>query len=258
MKQENRKYCYRYPHPALTADCVIFGFDGHDIKVLLIERGYEPYKGMWALPGGFMNINETIEQAATRELHEETGLHGIYLTQFKVFSGVKRDPRERVVTVAFIALVRPELYCLAAGSDASDARWFNLDFLPPMAFDHNEIIDEAHIHLCEQLQTKPIAFELLNKQFTMSELQRVYEAITGKRYDRRNFQRKAILSGWMEEVQAEEEKNMSMYDMLEPEPPIKARTSGRPSNKIFKFLRKKKETPEDDDNDGSIKDLFNF
>lgn len=124
------KYCYRYPHAALTADCVIFGFDGRALKVLLVERGLEPYKGMWAIPGGFMKMDETIDQTAIRELREETGLVNVYMEQFKVYSRVDRDPRERVVTVAFIALVRPAEYILTAGDDAANAMWFDEQMLP--------------------------------------------------------------------------------------------------------------------------------
>ncbi len=194
------KYCYRYPHAAITADCVIFGFTGKELKILLIERGNEPYLGYWALPGGFMRIDETIEQTAARELAEETNLKNVYLDQFRVFSRVERDPRERVVTVAFIALVRPTDYQLLAGDDAANAIWFNYDMLPPLAFDHREIICEAREYLKETLRLKPVAFELLNKQFTISELQTVYEVINRTSYDRRNFLRTALDSEVIVEV----------------------------------------------------------
>ena len=115
---------YKYPHPAVTADCVVFGFDGKQLHVLLIERGLEPYKGSWALPGGFMKIDETVEQCALRELKEETGVEDIYLEQFHGFSAVGRDPRERVVTVAFLALVRKSDFRLIAGDDAAGDSWF--------------------------------------------------------------------------------------------------------------------------------------
>ncbi|MCM1005560.1 MAG: NUDIX hydrolase [Prevotella sp.] len=268
MISEEKNFCYKYPHPALTADCVIFGFDGRALKVLLIERGLPPFKGSWALPGGFMRIDETVEQAAARELREETGLTGVYLEQFKAFSTVSRDPRERVVTVAFIALVRPEQYQLCAGDDATDAKWFDIEFLPPTAFDHGEIITQARHRLSEILRLKPIAFELLNKIFSLTELQRVYEAITGKNYDRRNFQRKALQSGILQPADTEPpcimtEAAPEEYDECEcaPEPPAakgrpKRRSKpGRPSKFFSLFLKKDRDS---DAEDASIKDLFNF
>lgn len=188
-------YQYKYPHPAMTADCAVFGFDGKQLHILLIERGIDPYKGMWALPGGFMNIEETIEQCALRELKEETGVESIYLEQFHVFSSVKRDPRERVVTVAFLALVRKSDFRLIAGDDAARASWFELDELPPLAFDHHDIIAMARKKLPEMMRTRPIGFQLLDKKFSMNELQRLYEAINDTTYDRRNFARKMSATG---------------------------------------------------------------
>lgn len=199
-QDKNGNYCYRYPHAAITADCVIFGFDGKELKILLVERGNEPFLGYWALPGGFMRMDESIEQTAERELREETNLSGIYMEQFKVYSRPDRDPRERVVTVAFIALVRPDDYDVVAGDDAANAYWFKEKMLPPLAFDHREIIAEAREHLKEVLRLKPVAFELLNKFFSISELQRVYEVINGTQYDRRNFLRTAIDSEVVAEV----------------------------------------------------------
>lgn len=182
-------YTYKYPHPAVTADCVVFGFDGKMLHLLLIERGLEPYKGSWALPGGFMKIDESIEECARRELSEETGVTDVFLEQFHVFSSVHRDPRERVMTVAFLALVRKSEYRLIAGDDASQARWFDVDELPPLAFDHPEIITAARKRLRELVSTRPVAFRLLDDRFTASELQRIYEAINDTSYDRRNFYR---------------------------------------------------------------------
>lgn len=188
-------YQYKYPYPAMTADCVVFGFDGKQLHVLLIERGLEPYKGSWALPGGFMKIDETVEQCALRELKEETGVEDIYLEQFHVFSAVGRDPRERVVTVAFLALVRKSDFRLIAGDDAAGASWFELGKLPPLAFDHHDIIDMARKRLPELMRTKPIGFKLLDEKFSMNELQRLYEAVNGTTYDRRNFARKMSSTG---------------------------------------------------------------
>ena len=195
---EEKKYCYKYPHPAVTTDCVIFGFDGKRLHILLIERGLEPYKGSWALPGGFLKMDETVGEGAARELYEETHVKDVYLEQFKVFSTVDRDPRERVITVAFYALVRQTDYRILAGDDAARASWFEVDELPPLAFDHEEIIIQAREHLKDKLKVSPIAFRLLDEQFTMGDLQRVYELISGRSYDRRNFYRKALASGLLE------------------------------------------------------------
>ncbi|MDE6340484.1 MAG: NUDIX hydrolase, partial [Muribaculaceae bacterium] len=273
------KYCYRYPHYAITADCVIFGFDGENLKILLVERGLDPYKGMWALPGGFMKPDEPIEATAERELREETNLSGIYLEQFKVFSEVKRDPRERVVTVAFIALVRPADYKVIAGDDASNAMWFILDRLPPLAFDHIDIIKEARHHLSETLRIKPVAFNLLNKYFSMTELQRVYEAINGTHYDRRNFQRKALQTGLIQEETfaslisdetiCEDRKCYSIDRGFEsshdrgfesPHDRLPEKSSPRSRKKLFRFrpFRSGKERDSDSDHESSTRDIFNF
>ena len=198
----------------MTADSVVFGFDGKKLHILLIERGIEPYKGSWALPGGFMNINETIEECARRELHEETGVEDIYLEQFHVFSGINRDPRERVVTVAFFALVRKSDYGLIAGDDAVRANWFDLDELPPLAFDHAGIIKHARGYLQEVLRNRPIAFKLLDEKFSMAELQRLYEAINGVEYDRRNFAKKMNSTGLLRDEGISPTPSRSRYPNL--------------------------------------------
>lgn len=139
-------FSYKYPRPAVTTDCVIFGFDGKQLHILLIERSRDPYKGTWALPGGFLEMDETAEEGAARELYEETHVKNVFLEQFYVFSAVNRDPRERVVTIAFYALVRQSDYQILAGDDAARACWFEVDELPPLAFDHDEIISKAREH----------------------------------------------------------------------------------------------------------------
>ncbi len=198
-------YTYRYPHPAITTDSVIFGFDGSSMNLLLIERGIEPYNGAWALPGGFLNMDETVEEGAKRELQEETNIKDVYLEQFHVFSAVNRDPRERVLTVAFFALVSKDNFEIIAGDDANKAQWFEWNHLPSLAFDHAEIISMAKERLQEKLRVSPIAFKLLDKEFKMDELQRIYELIHEKKYDRRNFMRKMEASGFLNKMEVDGE-----------------------------------------------------
>lgn len=196
---EENKYCYKYPHPSVTADCVIFGFDGLNLKVLLIQRGIEPFKGRWAFPGGFMQMDETIEECARRELQEETGLVVNTVEQFHIFSDVNRDPRERVLTVAHYALVR--LADVDGGDDAARAQWFAQDEIPSLAFDHDRILRMALSTLKERICFEPIGFELLPEVFTMTELQNLYEAILGVRFDRRNFYNKMLKLGILAEAE---------------------------------------------------------
>lgn len=146
-------YTYQYPHPTIAADCVIFGDDRKKLQVLLIERGNEPCKGMWAFPGGFMNIDETAAEAARRELKEETGLEVSRLLPFGTFSAVKRDPRERVVSIAYYTITEPSP--VTGGDDARQARWFPIDALPALAFDHDEILLKALLQLCKDLAFNP-------------------------------------------------------------------------------------------------------
>lgn len=187
---EENKYCYRYPHPAVTTDCVIFGFDGERLQVLLIERGIEPFKGRWAFPGGFIKMDETAEQGALRELKEETGMENAYIQQFHTFSNPNRDPRERVITIAYYALVK--IQEVQGGDDAASARWFPLDEIPPLAFDHDYMLRMATQRLRQEIHFQPIGFELLPEKFTLRELQSLYEAILGITFDRRNFAKKML------------------------------------------------------------------
>lgn len=203
---EDLPYRYRYPHPAVTTDSVVFGFDGRTLHILLIERAIEPHKGMWALPGGFMKMDETTDQCAMRELREETGVTEVYLEQFHTFSDVHRDPRERVLTVAYLALVRKSDYRLIAGDDAARANWFEIDQLPPLAFDHTDIINVARRHIREVLRNRPIAFKLLDEKFSIDELRRLYEAINDTEYDRRNFAKKMTSTGLLRSEGISEER----------------------------------------------------
>jgi 8-oxo-dGTP diphosphatase len=183
----------------VTTDCVIFGFDGVSIKVLLVERGIEPYKGMWAFPGGFMKMDETAEECARRELEEETGLKSASVEQFHTFTSVNRDPRERVITVAHYALVR--LSEVKGGDDAASAKWFSHDEIPSLAFDHDHILRLALKVLKERICFEPIGFELLPEVFTMTELQNLYEAILEVKFDRRNFYNKMLKLGILVEAE---------------------------------------------------------
>ncbi len=187
---EENKYCYRYPHPAVTTDCVIFGFDGEKLKILLIRRGIEPYKGKWALPGGFLKPDEAAEAGALRELREETGLMDAYIEQFHAYSEPDRDPRERVITIAYFALVK--LQEVKGGDDAAEARWFAIDNVPQLAFDHDVILRDALSRLRERIHFHPVGYDLLPKKFTLKELQSLYESILGVRFDRRNFAKKML------------------------------------------------------------------
>lgn len=185
---EEMKYHYKYPHPSVTTDCVIFGFDGTKLNVLLVERGIEPFKGRWAFPGGFLRMEESAEQGALRELREETGLKGAYIKQFHTFSDPKRDPRERVITIAYYALVKMQE--VKGGDDAARAEWFPLEDVPSLAFDHDLILRMATKELRKQIHFEPIGFELLPEKFTIKELQLLYEAILDVKFDRRNFYNK--------------------------------------------------------------------
>lgn len=196
-------FAYGYPRAAMTTDSVIFGFDGQQLNVLLIRRGIEPYKGSWAFPGGFLRMEETVEECARRELYEETGYEQPYMEQFGVFSAVDRDPRWRVVTVGFYALV--PMKEVQGGDDAAEARWFPINQMPTLAFDHADIFEAALRRLREDVYFRPIGFELLPKKFTVPQLQRLYEAILGVQFDRRNFMKKMMSTDILEDTGEKEE-----------------------------------------------------
>ncbi len=185
-------YSYEYPRGALTVDCVVFGIDDEDLKVMLIQRGQEPFEGKWALPGGFVRVEETLESAARRELEEETGLSKVYLEQLYTFGAVDRDPRERVVSVAYYALVKLGDHRVQAATDARDAAWFGVHDTPSLAFDHAEILQMALERLRTKLRYQPIGFELLPKKFTLSQLQRLYEIVLERGLDKRNFRKRVL------------------------------------------------------------------
>ncbi len=186
-------YRYAFPHPAVTVDVVVLTIRDGTLKLLLIRRGGEPFAGAWALPGGFVRPDESLDDAARRELAEETGVSGVYLEQLYSFGRPDRDPRERVITVAYYALVPSERLELRAATDAEAVGWFGLDALPPLAFDHAEIVALAHQRLTAKLDYSTVALAFMPEKFTLSELQEVYETILRHPLDKRNF-RKWMLS----------------------------------------------------------------
>ena len=195
-------YCYKYPHPAVTTDCVVFGYDPNDgLSVLLIRRGIEPFKDCWALPGGFVRIDEEVEACARRELNEETGLQLSHLSDLKelgCYSGVNRDPRERVITIAYYQLVRKSE--VIGGDDAKEARWFPVDNLPEFSFDHKKIVEDAIERLKRDIYFEPIGFNILPEVFTMPQLYKLYKSILKVDFDRRNFANKMMKLGIVDQV----------------------------------------------------------
>lgn len=186
-------FTYEYPHPAVTTDIVIFTVRDKSLQVLLIKRGLDPFKGKWALPGGFLKMDESLDTCASRELAEEAGLEDVYLEQLYTFGTVDRDPRERVVSVSYFALIPSDNVTLNAGTDAEDAAWFKVDELPELSFDHDKIIQMARSRLAAKMDYSTVGLKLMPKEFTLSHLQEVYEQATDKPRDKRNF-RKWIFS----------------------------------------------------------------
>ncbi len=191
-------YVYEYPHPAATVDIAIFTVRDDSLRILLIRRANPPFQGVWALPGGFVGIDESLKHAAWRELREETGINAAYLEQFYTFGHPKRDPRERIITVAYFALLPSDKLDVEAGSDAQRADWFNVDELPELAFDHPKIISRALSRLDEKVVHSSAVFQLLPKTFTLPELQRVTELIRRESVDRRNFRKRMLSQGLIE------------------------------------------------------------
>jgi 8-oxo-dGTP diphosphatase len=186
-------YCYEYPHPAVTTDIIVFTVQKGQLKILLIKRARDPFKGTWALPGGFMKMDEDACDCALRELEEETGLKDVYLEQLYTFSTVNRDPRERVISIAYFTLTPSEAITLKPDTDAAEAAWFDMQDLPNLAFDHGEILEMATERLSAKMTYSTIGLQFMPAKFTLSNLQNVYQATTNKPLDKRNF-RKWILS----------------------------------------------------------------
>jgi len=199
-------YTYDYPRPALTVDCVVFGLDeSQQLKVLLIQRSNEPFAGYWALPGGFVDMDESLETAALRELEEETGVRDLFIEQLYTFGAPGRDPRGRVVSVAYYALVNLSEHPVQAASDARAAKWFVLGQLPKLAFDHQDILRAAEKRLQAKVRYQPIGFELLPEVFTLTQLQQLYETVLGlDKLNKRNFRTRILKMGVLEEVGKQE------------------------------------------------------
>ncbi|MEO1349424.1 MAG: NUDIX domain-containing protein [Cyanobacteria bacterium J06635_15] len=210
-------YTYHYPRPAVTVDCVVFGIDcvseaglsrQPTLKVLLIQRKLPPFQGEWALPGGFVQLDESLEAAARRELHEEAGIENVFLEQLYTFGEPKRDPRTHTVSVAYYALIKTHGYRLKAATDASDASWFNIETLPTLAFDHGQMVSVAIARLRAKIRYEPIGFELLPRKFTLTQLQQLYETILNRPLDKRNFRKKLLKMGILS-VLDEKETNVA-------------------------------------------------
>lgn len=203
-------FSYEFPRPAIAVDCVVFGLDSGSagstgsgqLMVLCVKRGLPP--GGWALPGGFVHVDESLDDAARRELREESGVHITYLEQLRAFGEVDRDPRERVISIAYFALVDPRGYVLSASTDAEGVSWFRVADLPSLAFDHATIVDVAWKELRKKVRRNPIGFDLLPKAFSLTQLQRMYEAILGRALDKRNFRKKIHATGLLESTEQHE------------------------------------------------------
>ena len=213
----------------VAVDAVVFGYESKSsLSVLLIKRGVEPFKNKWALPGGLVLETESLETAVKRELKEETGVKIDYLEQLYTFGKPKRDPRNRVISISYFALVRPNNFKIKADTDAVETKWFPVNDLPKLAFDHKAIFTTAQKRLKAKLIYQPIGFDLLNAEFSFSDLERLYTTILGRNIDRRNFRKKVLSFGFVEETNK-----------------ILQEGSGRPA-KLFKFNKKKYDALMDD------------
>jgi 8-oxo-dGTP diphosphatase len=190
-----------YDRPSVTVDVVLFAYRDDDLQVLLIRRKKWPYQDYWAIPGGFIQRGESLEQSALRELREETGVDDVYLEQLYTFGDPERDPRTRVISVAYFALLgADQVRQVQEGDDAAEARWCSMADLPPLAFDHDRILHYAQQRLRWKLEYTALGFLLLPDTFTLGELQAVYEAVLRERLDKRNFRRKILATGVLEET----------------------------------------------------------
>ncbi|MDX1480056.1 MAG: NUDIX domain-containing protein [Woeseiaceae bacterium] len=214
-------YTYDYPHPAVSVDIAIFTIRSDELNVLLIKRAGEPFRGEWALPGGFVEIDEALEDAAARELMEETGVESSYLEQLYTFGAPDRDPRERVISVAYFALIPSDQIELRAASDAEGVGWFAVDGVPDLAFDHDNILETALARLRAKLDYSTIAFQLMPGEFTMPELRHVYEVISRTPIDKRNFAKRIHALGVIEftgrERRVGAHRPARLYRLIDPD-----------------------------------------
>ncbi|HEX5154276.1 MAG TPA: NUDIX domain-containing protein [Parafilimonas sp.] len=208
----------------LAADAIVFAYSKNEgISVLLIKRKYEPFKDLWAIPGGFVLDDESLEEAVVRELQEETGITVTYLEQLYTFGDVNRDPRKRVVSVAYFAIVKSSQFQqLKASTDAEEAKWFSIEQLPQLAFDHKQILTVAIERIRTKIRYEPIGFELLDKKFAFADLEKLYISLLGRDIDRRNFSKKILSLDVLEETGEH----------------AKSDGKGRPS-KIYRFNKKR-------------------
>ncbi len=200
---QQRKDSYdpgKFERPSVTVDVVILTVRERRLEVMLVRRRHWPFEGMWAIPGGFIAPNESLEDSARRELREETSVSDVYLEQLYPFGDPGRDPRTRVITVVYYALLRADQLHLRAGDDASDAQWFPAYGHPSLAFDHDQILDYTRQRLRSKLEYTTIGYQLLAPAFTLSELQEVYEAILNRPLDKRNFRKKVLSTGILEQL----------------------------------------------------------
>lgn len=205
----------------LSIDCVIFGYHEDELRVLLIERDAEPFKNSWALPGDLVRLEEDLNDSANRILTHLTGLTDIYMEQFRAFGSVGRHPAGRVTTVAYYSLVKSKNYHPVASSWAKSTKWYSIDDLPDLAFDHKEIVDAAIDSLKRRMRTDAVGFELLPDKFTLKELQGLYEALLGYTFDKPNFRKKVLNT-----------------QLLVPLQEVESNVSHRPA-KLFKFDKNK-------------------
>ena len=196
---------HNYDRILVALDCIIFGFDREDLKLLLIKRDFEPEKGKWSLMGGFLNGDESLDEAAHRILQKLTGLKNIFLEQLKGFGEVDRDPVERTVSIAYYALINIHTHDEELLSDYN-AQWFPINELPELIFDHKEMVEAAKSRLRYKASSQPVGFELLPEKFTLPELQQLYEAIYESEFDKRNFRRRMLSMDVLEKTNEKQKK----------------------------------------------------